>query len=134
MEIHLSRQQLDGLRDAAVNAWPVEACALLSGRWSDNGVSVKRIFQARNIDNSPVSFQLDPVELISIYSKVEEAGEEIVGIFHCHPAPPSPSFTDLRFMKLNPVVWIIMSMPSEAYAGYIWRNDKVVEVQVRVLD
>ena len=40
----------------------------------------------------------------------EEKGLDVVGIFHSHPKSlPSPSNTDIKFMKGNPIPWIIYS-------------------------
>lgn len=123
---------MEDLEKSAKEAWPIEACALLSGVWEEDRISVKRIFRTRNAHNSPISFQLDPVELVRCYSEAEAAGEEIVGVFHSHPAPPAPSSTDLTFMRLNPVVWLIMSMPIGAIGGYLWKEGEAVKVEIRV--
>jgi proteasome lid subunit RPN8/RPN11 len=44
---------------------------------------------------------------------------------HSHPAPPQPSNIDLKFMKLNPFIWLIMSMIDKQIAAYQQQGDKV---------
>jgi proteasome lid subunit RPN8/RPN11 len=125
---------MEALKEAASKSWPVVACALLAGSYEGDDSLVNRILPARNASNSPVSFQIDPAELVRLYEDAEEAGEEIVGIFHSHPAPPSPSSTDLRFMKLNPCVWLIESMPSEEIRAYILNQDRPGAVEIHLID
>jgi proteasome lid subunit RPN8/RPN11 len=62
-----------------------------------------------NVLRSSTKFYVSPQELYKVYTDAEEKGLEIVGIFHSHPASTYPSPTDLRYMKLNPVIWLILS-------------------------
>ena len=134
MRLSLTRRQIEELKNAARNAWPIEACALLAGKWRDDDGSVNRILPARNAENSPVSFHIDPAELVRLYEEAEQDGEELVGIFHSHPAPPAPSSTDLRYMRLNPVVWLIESMPSETMGAYVLNQGEPVPVEIRIVE
>jgi proteasome lid subunit RPN8/RPN11 len=72
-------------------------------------VVVSHIELIQNIAESKTSFSVDPEVEYKLLVEAEERGEDLVGIFHSHPAPPKPSSSDLRNMRLNPVVWLISS-------------------------
>lgn len=74
---------------------PNEACGLLSGSLADG--SATTYHPARNADASPYVYTVHPEDLVRIVFGIEDAGEDLVGIFHSHthtPAVPSP--TDRR--------------------------------------
>jgi proteasome lid subunit RPN8/RPN11 len=98
-----------------------------------NGTSaVTEAFLTQNIEKSRVSFTISPEELFSAYKRAEMKGEEVVGIFHSHPAPPYPSSIDRDYMELNPVVWLIMSMPSRELGACQLVNEEIKKVDVRI--
>ncbi len=85
---------------------PNEACALLGGA---GGVATS-LHPARNAAASPYRFELDPADLVRVVHAIEGAGEELVAIFHSHPASgPEPSPTDLREARYD-VVQLIAGM------------------------
>jgi proteasome lid subunit RPN8/RPN11 len=55
----------------------------------------------------------------------------IVGIFHSHPAEPTPSSIDKKFMEINPVVWVIYSTITDQSRAYIF-EEKIREVQMHI--
>jgi proteasome lid subunit RPN8/RPN11 len=65
------------------------------------------------------------------YQLSEARNQQVVGIFHSHPAEPFPSSTDKRYMKINPVVWIIYSTVTNESRAYIF-EDKLREVELQV--
>ncbi len=74
---------------------PNEACGLLSGSLADG--TAMTYHPARNADASPYVYTVHPEDLVRIVFGIEDAGEDLVGIFHSHthtPAVPSP--TDRR--------------------------------------
>ena len=99
--ISLTAPQISQLRGLAKDALPNESCALLLGV----NDKVVKILPVRNIDESPVSFSIEPAELLHAYDLAESKGMQVIAIFHSHPAKPIPSRTDIKFMEINPVVW-----------------------------
>lgn len=74
---------------------PNEACGLLSGSLPD--ALVTRFHPARNEDASPLRYNVDPEDLVRITLAIEQAGEELVAIFHSHTRSAAvPSATDRR--------------------------------------
>ncbi len=127
MEISLTAGQLERLASIAKDALPNESCAFLLG---EDG-TVTEILPMRNIDESQVSFSIEPRELLGAYDFAESKKLQIVGIFHSHPAPPAPSGTDRKFMEINPVVWLIYSNTEHTFKAYI-NDNEVREVAVRI--
>jgi len=54
----------------------------------------------------------------------------VIGIFHSHPNSDAyPSNTDEKFMKSNPVVWIIYSGINKDFKAYFLESD-IVEIEI----
>jgi len=129
--LHLSVFDLDILHNHAETNSPLEAAALLFGKVSDSSVIVTRIELVNNeaVSNT-TSFMVNPEEQYRLLVEAEEQGEELVGIFHSHPAPPFPSNRDQQNMKLNPVVWFIASKDSGTWVSkaFLMEEDQIKEV------
>ncbi|MGQ9468695.1 MAG: Mov34/MPN/PAD-1 family protein [Nitrososphaerales archaeon] len=123
LKIH--RKDLKELETEALKSYPLEACALLMGVIDEGKALVTDLLITKNIDESSIGFTISPEILFDALNKADREGKEIIGIFHSHPAPPQPSSVDLMFMKLNPVVWLIMSMIDRQIAAYQQQGDKV---------
>jgi len=121
--IQISQTQLAQLVDIANLSLPNESCALLAGKIKEKEtyreVRVQEILVARNAEKSIVSFSIDEMELIDLYEKAEADGLQVVSIFHSHPSKPIPSSTDLKFMKINPIVWLICSSITYEFRAFI---------------
>jgi len=121
--IYLTAAQIRQLATIAKEALPNESCAFLLG---DNGKAVK-ILPMRNIDESPVTFSIEPAELLHAYKLAESEGMQVIAIFHSHPAKPSPSSTDIKFMEINPVIWLIYSTTESQLKAFVYDDDDIVE-------
>ena len=89
---------------------PYEACAILLGNKDEKIWEATEIFLTENIEKSEINFTVSNEQLLEGYKMAEEKGLDVVGIFHSHPKSlPSPSNTDIKFMKGNPIPWIIYS-------------------------
>jgi [CysO sulfur-carrier protein]-S-L-cysteine hydrolase len=125
--ISLTAEQIKELVSIAKDALPDEACAFLLGK----NDTVVKILPMRNLDKSPVTFSIDPGEVLYAYNIAETKGLQVVAIFHSHPAKPSPSSTDIKFMEINPVVWLIYSTTEWRLKGYVY-DDDVKEVTIKI--
>lgn len=126
--ISLTPAQIRQLARIAKDALPNESCAFLLG---DND-KVLKILPMRNIDESPVTFSIEPAELLHAYNLAESKGMQVIAIFHSHPAKPSPSNTDRKFMQINPVVWIIYSTTESQLKAFLYddHDDTVKEISI----
>ena len=111
---------------------PNEACALLGGD-ADLG-RVSSLHLARNRLGSPYRYDVDPDDLVRIVHEIEARGEELVAIFHSHPATPAiPSPADLREARY-PVVHLVASVAGGSADLRAWRlaGGEAAEVQLTV--
>ena len=133
--LHLSTADLEILHKHAETNLPLEAAALLFGHVSDLLVVVSHIELVHNeAVSTTTSFMVNPEEQYRLLVEAEERGEELVGIFHSHPAPPFPSNRDKQNMKLNPVVWLIASKDSGTWESkaFLLENHQVQEVELQL--
>ncbi len=132
--IRLNGDKVESLTSFAKDSLPCESCALLLGETSTENLDeiiVSDVITVKNSDSSPVAFSIDPDDLINAYQVSEARNLQVVGIFHSHPAEPFPSSTDKKYMKINPVVWLIYSTVTNESRAYIF-EDKLKEVELRV--
>jgi proteasome lid subunit RPN8/RPN11 len=127
MEISLTAGQVESLVGIAKGALPNESCAFLLGK---DGM-VTEILPMRNVDESQVSFSIEPQEVLFAYDLAESKRLQVIAIFHSHPARPAPSGTDRKFMEINPVVWLIYSTTEHRFKAYVYDSD-VSEVAIRI--
>lgn len=124
------------LYNIAQESLPNEAVALLFGVVDRNRVVVKNLEPVQNMSSNPrVSFKIDPEEEYRLLIEAEERGEDLVAIYHSHPALPRPSPRDLRFMRLNPVIWLIASKTGRHWTSraFIFENNEAHEVGVEII-
>lgn len=86
---------------------PLEACGLVAGR---DGVAT-RFFPTENAERSPVRYTIPPLEILRITREIDRAGEELLAIFHSHPATEAyPSATDIRLAFYPDAYYLICSL------------------------
>ncbi|RLG45298.1 MAG: metalloprotease [Thermoproteota archaeon] len=107
--------------------------ALLFGRIEGNKAIVHLIKLLRYSERSTTHFIADPIFLLESFSEAEKMGLELVGIFHSHPAPPKPSASDLRYMALNPVVWLIVDNTNFTVGAYVLEKGGLRQVGIEVI-
>ncbi|MEO7022512.1 MAG: M67 family metallopeptidase [Ktedonobacteraceae bacterium] len=94
----------------------IEACGALLGKIDGEGNwHVEEVLPLHNIAASPVYFEFEPSELLTI--DLEQPGR-MIGVYHSHPTGPDiASSTDCQNMqRVNreqhiPWVWLIVSGP-----------------------
>jgi [CysO sulfur-carrier protein]-S-L-cysteine hydrolase len=129
MEISLTTGQVEQLSSIAKKALPDESCAFLLGK----NEKLIEILPMRNADGSQVSFSVEPKEVIRAYDFAESKTLQVIGIFHSHPAKPAPSGTDIKFMEINPIIWLIYSTTEHKLGAYVYDRD-VREVTVKITE
>ncbi|MFX0169816.1 MAG: M67 family metallopeptidase [Candidatus Hodarchaeota archaeon] len=127
------RRQLYGIRRRAL---PYEGCGLLLGTYTQKGLvaQVVRIAETENAAKSSSTFAIDPEHQYCILTAASKDGLEQVGIYHSHPAPPTPSAWDLEFMEYNPCVWVIDGIQGDRFrmkAYQLWQG-VLVGVQIKI--
>ena len=88
---------------------PNEACGLLSGSAAD--ALVTTFHPARNLEASPLRYNVHPEDLVRITFAIDDAGEDLVGIFHSHTRSPAiPSPTDRRAAMYPDAIYVLASL------------------------
>ena len=91
----------------ALSGYPAEVCGLVAGR--DDVATAA--YPGRNISPTPaVTYELDHDTLARIID-FEDAGLELVAIYHSHPrGPETPSPTDIAHAFYPDSVYLIVSL------------------------
>ena len=121
----------------AMGHFPNESCGLLAG--SPNGtaaVRAERFFPMTNADASPVSYRLDPKEQLLVFNELEEAGLELVGIYHSHTHSEAfPSETDRNLAFYPEAHYLLVSLEDReqpVLRGFTIRDGEVEEQDVAI--
>lgn len=112
---------------------PRECCGLLAGAKG----RVVSLYQTRNAENSPYSYNIDPRELLGIVRQIEEKGWEILAIYHSHPDSEAyPSFTDVNLAYWPEALYIIISLrdwTQPAIRAFRIAGSKVTEEEIQIV-
>lgn len=129
--IILSDSQKSELTNHSDKNKPNESCAVLFGTVENEKSIVKEVFLTENVEDSSVNFTISNEQLLEAYQKAEKKKLDIIGIFHSHPdSEPRPSITDEKYMKINPVVWLIHSGTSNEFKAFVL-GPEVVEIPIQ---
>jgi proteasome lid subunit RPN8/RPN11 len=90
------------------------------------------IKRMENIAHSEYSFNIDPDELMKAYQWASANELNVVGVFHSHLVGSHPSNTDLTFMKINPVIWLIYEVSSSTYTAHLLVEDSLEKVKIEI--
>jgi proteasome lid subunit RPN8/RPN11 len=104
------KSQLDQIIDHCKDESPNEACGILTG--SDK--KVKKVFTMRNIDQSPITYHMDPREQFEVIKDARKDDSDIVGIYHSHTASKAyPSKTDMELAFYPDAAYVIVSLENK---------------------
>ena len=87
---------------------PNECCGLLAGQ----GNAAARVIRCRNVHDTPVTrYRIDPREQLDAFRDMAQRDEELVGIYHSHPASqPYPSPTDRAEAHYPEARYVLVSL------------------------
>ncbi len=87
--------------------YPLEGCGLLAGRAG----RVERLYPVDNALRSPTEYEMDPRQQLQAMLDLENAGWELLAIYHSHPhGPPEPSATDVARAYYPEALHVIVSL------------------------
>jgi len=85
---------------------PNECCGLLLGR-----DRIERAVPMRSDPPAPDAYYMDPEQQIAVFTGMEASGEQLLGIYHSHPAGPlEPSGMDLQLAFHPDALYVIISL------------------------
>ena len=104
----LGRHLTDQIVRQALDERPNECCGLVGGQ----GARASTIYRAENAEASPFRYSIAPAEQLELLNRIEEAGEELVAIYHSHTRTEAfPSETDVNLAGGWPdALWLIVSL------------------------
>jgi [CysO sulfur-carrier protein]-S-L-cysteine hydrolase len=109
-----------------------EVCGLVAV--GADGVATA-VHRAVNVHASPMKFEIDPKELLTLHNEIEARGEELGAIYHSHVrSAPYPSQTDVNFARSWPgVEWIIVGLAAgqrPELRSYLIEDGRIEEVPI----
>lgn len=107
MELQVTREVIELLRDEAHRAHSRECCGILLG----HGSTVSAALPARNVHSTPQThFEIDPQALVDAHRAARSGGPQVVGYYHSHPeGAPAPSPTDRAEAAHDGAIWAIIA-------------------------
>ena len=111
-KLHLPSELAGQIISHALAGYPEEVCGLVSGK---GGVAMA-VHPGRNISPTPrTTFELDH-ETLAKQIEFEEAGLELVAIYHSHPRGPAfPSETDVERAAYPDAFYLICDLADPAH-------------------
>jgi proteasome lid subunit RPN8/RPN11 len=111
---------------------PNECCGMVGG--SDGRATT--VYRAVNAEASPLRYSIDAKEQFDLMRQIEDAGEELVAIYHSHTGSPAyPSQTDVNLAGWPDAVYVIVSL-HEAGApdvkGFWIRDGEISDAELLV--
>jgi proteasome lid subunit RPN8/RPN11 len=111
---------------------PNECCGMVGG--TDGAAST--VYRAENAEASPLRYSIDAQEQFRLMREIEEAGEELVAIYHSHTKSASyPSQTDVNLAAWPDAVYLIVSLAdpdSPDLRGFWIRDGEIADAELVV--
>jgi proteasome lid subunit RPN8/RPN11 len=114
--------QLKQIYAHAEETYPYECCGFLLGVFDDGGL-VREVRPAANLNTERTDrFEFDPVEHKQAQFDADDAGLDVIGIYHSHPDwPPIPSQTDMNSAWENSYYLIVSVHEGKPFNTNVWR-------------
>ena len=131
--LRLPRHIVNALLDHARAHPGEEICGLISAR---DGLA-RRVMPVPNVAQRPAyRYAMDPAGQIAALRAMREAGEELLAIYHSHPASPAaPSTIDIAEAGYPDAVYLIISLTTKGVLemrGFRIRGEGVREVALEI--
>ena len=131
--VRIPRALVDELIAHAREDVPNECCGLIGG--SDGNAA--SLYRSINAEASPLRYSLDAKDQFRIMQAIEDAGEELLAIYHSHTASaPYPSQTDINLAAYPDAVYLILSLQdleNPELRGFWIRDGEVEEAEVEIV-
>jgi len=131
-ELSINRKLLDEVVSHCTEVYPKEACGILAGK---EGV-VKKVHKMRNIEESSVSYMMDPREQFNVMKEITKEGLDMLAIYHSHPCSGVyPSAKDIRLAFYPDSIYVIVNLFNKKPTIKAFRiiEEKVREVEMKIV-
>lgn len=123
----VARSAYEAILAHARAGYPNEACGILAGKPVEETASV--FYAMRNLDESSISYFMDPKEQLVVFKRMREEGLEMRGIVHSHVASEAyPSQKDVRLAFYPDVSYLIVSLSDREHP--VLRSFRIAEESV----
>jgi proteasome lid subunit RPN8/RPN11 len=113
---------------------PDEACGLVASR---DGRPT-RVIPMANAARSPTFYEMDPLEQLHVFRDIDDAGEDLLVIYHSHTATEAyPSRTDVNIAGYPEAHYVLVStryVDEVEFRSFRIVDGKVSEEQVAVVE
>lgn len=109
--MRISQALIDEMVAHAREDLPNECCGMIGGRDGE----ATRVVRVENAAASPLRYEMDPQGQYDALKAIEDAGEELIGIYHSHTRSAAyPSQTDVNEAVMWPEqAYVIVSLEDE---------------------
>jgi [CysO sulfur-carrier protein]-S-L-cysteine hydrolase len=111
---------------------PNECVGMLGGADGE----ARSLYRAANAEASPLRYSIDAAEQLRLMREIEDAGEELVGIYHSHTRSAAyPSQTDVNLAGWPDAVYVIVSLAeadSPDVRGFWIRDGEISDAELDV--
>lgn len=97
---------------------------------------VKKAFEMRNEEQSPIRYSISPQEQMRVFEYLEKESLEMIGIYHSHPHTLAyPSETDVKMAFYPEVSSIIISLKDEipVVKAFRIRENEIDSEEIQVI-
>lgn len=122
----LTRAAYDAIVSQGYDGASEEVCGVLAGEHGDTESRAADVYPVENAAATPeIRYAMAPEEQLAVLDAVEEAGHEVVGFYHSHPAGPThPSETDAERATWPGYSYVICAFDGHPFVGsWRWRGD-----------
>ena len=130
--MRISQALIDAMVAHAREDLPNECCGMIGGRDGE----ATQVVRVENAAASPLRYEMDPQGQFDGLRSIEDAGEELVGIYHSHTRSAAyPSQTDVNQAAMWPEqVYVIVSLAEEEpeVKAYLLQDLKIADVDLDV--
>jgi len=109
---------------------PRECCGVIAGA---NG-EVTQVYRLTNLEPGNTRYLIDDEEFYRVYWEIENRGEELLAVYHSHPATVAyPSPTDVANATWPEAVYVICSLEnpdSPVIRGFHIIDGEITEVAI----
>jgi [CysO sulfur-carrier protein]-S-L-cysteine hydrolase len=131
--VKISQQLIDEMVAHAREDLPNECCGMIGGRDGE----ATRVVRVQNAAASPLRYEMDPQGQYDALKAIEDAGEELIGIYHSHTRSAAyPSQTDVNEARMWPEqAYVIVSLEDDEapdVKAYDLADLKIADVELDV--
>jgi proteasome lid subunit RPN8/RPN11 len=129
MSLEISREIVTAILEQSRAEYPDECCGVIIGPIGSN--RARRMKPMVNAAHSPTFYEFDSKDLLALYRELDEAGEEIIVIYHSHTETEAyPSRTDIAYAGEPGAHYVLVSTRKEIAPEIEFRSYRIVAGQV----